>query len=134
MKTVAEITQAIKSLPEAEFSNLMKWVWDHDWERWDRQLEEDIKAGRLEFLKEEVLEARKQGLIGTLDAEIVFQVRESPDGGYSARAVGYNIFTQGDDWENLKYMLRDAVLCYFEEGEEPKVIRVHMVQKEVIPV
>ena len=134
MKTVAEITQAIKSLPEAEFSNLMNWVWDHDWERWDRQLEEDIKAGRLEFLKEEVLEARKQGLIGTLDAEIVFQVRESPDGGYSARAVGYNIFTQGDDWENLKYMLRDAVLCYFEEGEEPKVIRVHMVQKEVIPV
>ena len=134
MKTVAEITQAIKSLPEAEFSDLMKWVWDHDWERWDRQLEEDIKAGRLEFLKEEVLEARKQGLIGTLDAEIVFQVRESPDGGYSARAVGYNIFTQGDDWANLKYMLRDAVLCYFEEGEEPKVIRVHMVQEEVIPV
>ena len=67
-------------------------------------------------------------------AEIVFQVRESPDGGYSARAVGYNIFTQGDDWEDLKFMLRDAVLCYFGDGEAPKAIRIHMVQNEVIPV
>ena len=68
------------------------------------------------------------------DAEIVFQVRKSPDGGYSARAVDYNIFTQGDDWEDLKFMLRDAVLCYFEEGEAPEAIRVHLVQNEVIPV
>ena len=60
------------------------------------------------------------------DAEIVFQVRESPEVGYSARAVGYNIFTQGDDWENLKYMLRDAVLCHFEDGEAPQAIRVHL--------
>ena len=68
------------------------------------------------------------------DAEMVFQVRESPDGGYSARAIDYNIFTQGDDWEDLKSMLRDAVLCYFEEGEAPEAIRVHFVQNEVIPV
>ena len=27
------------------------------------------------------------------DAEIVFQVWESPEGGYEARAVGYSIFT-----------------------------------------
>ena len=53
------------------------------------------------------------------DAEIVFQVREAPEGGYTARAVGYSIFTQGDDWEDLKYMLRDAVLCHFEDGEAP---------------
>ena len=68
------------------------------------------------------------------DTEIVFQVRESPDGGYSARAIGYNIFTQGDDWEDLKFMMRDAVLCYFNEGEAPEAIRVHLVQNEVIPV
>ena len=68
------------------------------------------------------------------DKEIVFQVRESPEGGYTARAVGYGIFTQGDDWEDLKYMLRDAVLCYFDDGEAPQAIRVHLVQNEVIPV
>ena len=60
-----------------------------------------------------------------LDAEIIFQVRESPDGGNSARAVGYNIFTQGDDWEDLKFMMRDAVLCHFDDGEAPRVIQVY---------
>ena len=68
------------------------------------------------------------------DTEIIFQVRESPEGGYSARAVGYNIFTQGEDWEDLKFMLRDAVLCHFDEGEDPGAIRVDLVQNEVIPV
>ena len=66
--------------------------------------------------------------------EIVFQVRESPEGGYEARAVGYSIFTQGDDWDDLKYMMRDAVLCHFKDGEVPLSIRVHLVQNEVIPV
>ena len=57
------------------------------------------------------------------ESEIVFQVRESPEGGYEARAVGYSIFTQGDDWEDLKLMLRDAVLCHFDDGEAPGSIR-----------
>lgn len=68
------------------------------------------------------------------DPEITFQVRESPEGGYEARAVGYSIFTEADDWEDLKDMMRDAVLCHFEEGEAPRSIRVHLVKDEVIPV
>ena len=68
------------------------------------------------------------------DAEIVFQVREAPEGGYTARALGYSIFTEGDDWEHLKFMLRDAVLCYFDDDEAPRAIRVHLVQNEIIPV
>jgi hypothetical protein len=66
--------------------------------------------------------------------EITFQVRESPEGGYEARALGYSIFTEGDDWEHLKYMLRDAVLCHFEDGEAPRLIHIHLVRDEVISV
>ena len=68
------------------------------------------------------------------DAEIIFQVRQSPEGGYEARALGYSIFTQADDWEHLKEMMRDAVLCHFDEGEAPRSIRIHLVQEEVIQV
>lgn len=68
------------------------------------------------------------------NSEIVFQVWESPEGGYEARAVGYSIFTEADDWEKLKYMLRDAVLCHFEDNEMPQAIRIHLVHSEVIPV
>ena len=68
------------------------------------------------------------------DTEIIFQVRPSPEGGYEARALGYSIFTEADDWQQLKEMLRDAVLCHFEDGEAPRMIRIHLVQDEVIPV
>ena len=67
-------------------------------------------------------------------AEIVFEVQESPEGGFEARAVGHGIFTEADDWESLKEMMRDAVLCHFEDGEAPQTIRVHLVQPEVIRV
>jgi hypothetical protein len=52
---------------------------------------------------------------GMSDPELTFQVRESTKGGYEARAIGYSIFTEADDWDNLKTMMRDAVLCRFEE-------------------
>ena len=66
--------------------------------------------------------------------EIVFQVWESPEGGYEARAIGYSIFTEGDDWEHLKYMMRDAVLCHFDDGEAPYLIRIRETPSEVIQI
>ena len=48
------------------------------------------------------------------------------------RALGYSIFTQGDDWEDLKAMVRDAVACHFDDGAEPRVIRLHFVKDEAI--
>ena len=33
-------------------------------------------------------------------------MREAPEGGYTARAIGYSIFTEGSNWEHLKYMMR----------------------------
>ena len=56
--------------------------------------------------------------------EIVFQVRESPEGGHEARASGSSLFTAGGDWDHLKEMLRDAVLCHFEDGEAPQAVRI----------
>jgi hypothetical protein len=57
--------------------------------------------------------------------EIIFEVREAEEGGYWARALGVNIFTQGEDWEDLKAMARDAVLCYYgDDSSKPKVIRL----------
>ena len=66
--------------------------------------------------------------------EIIFDVRQSPEGGYEARALGHSIFTEADDWEQLKEMVRDAVLCHFEDDEMPRMVRIHMVHDEVILV
>jgi hypothetical protein len=64
--------------------------------------------------------------------EIIFEVEESPEGGYEARALGYSIYTQASSWEELKEMIRDAVHCHFEEGQAPRLIRIHLVKDEVI--
>ncbi len=68
-----------------------------------------------------------------MEEEIIFLVRESPEGGYEARALGYPIFTEAETFEELKGMVKDAVQCYFEETEKPRLIRLHLVKEEVIP-
>lgn len=64
--------------------------------------------------------------------QIVFEVVDSADGGYEATALGHNIFTQGDDWGDLKAMVQDAVRCHFEEGDRPAMIRLLFVREEVL--
>lgn len=66
--------------------------------------------------------------------EIIFEVTEAAEGGYDARALGHSIFTQGDDWNHLKEMVREAVLCHFGEQEAPQVVRLHLVLDEAIAV
>lgn len=67
-------------------------------------------------------------------SEIIFEVIESPEGGFEAKALGYSIFTQADTSDELKDMVRDAVRCHFEDASErPAVIRLHLVKDEVIP-
>ncbi|MFZ1694053.1 MAG: hypothetical protein WAT74_12710 [Flavobacteriales bacterium] len=64
--------------------------------------------------------------------EIIFIVEDSPEGGYEARALEHSIFTDGDDIEQLKANVKDAVAAHFEAERMPKVIRLHMVKEIVI--
>jgi hypothetical protein len=67
-------------------------------------------------------------------SEIIFVVEDAPEGGYVARAVGEAIFTQADDPATLQARVREAVRAHFDEGRAPKLIRLHFVRDEVIPV
>ena len=64
--------------------------------------------------------------------EIVFVVEEAPEGGFTARAVGESIFTEGDTMESLRANVRSAVACHFEEGNAPRMIRLHVVHDEIL--
>jgi len=66
-------------------------------------------------------------------SEIIFSVEEAPEGGFTARALGHSIFTQGESLAELREAVRDAVRCHFEEAVRPAVIRLHTVKDEVIP-
>ena len=66
MTSVTEIQKAILELSAAEYAELMEWLDELEEDPWDRQIEEDVKSGRLDFLKEKALEAKKNGTLGYL--------------------------------------------------------------------
>ncbi|HEY76681.1 MAG TPA: 2-oxoisovalerate dehydrogenase [Thermoflexia bacterium] len=66
--------------------------------------------------------------------EVIFLVDRDPDGGFTARALGYAIFTEADTWEELKEAVQDAVRCHFDEEERPAMVWLRLVQEEAVPV
>ena len=61
MTTADEIKQAVLSLPEAEYAKVMDWLHDLAEDAWDREFEADVRAGRLDALAAEALEAKVRG-------------------------------------------------------------------------
>lgn len=66
MSKVEEIEAAIESLPEEEYVRLRKWFSEKDWEKWDRQIEADSEAGKLDFLIREALDEKAKGKLKEL--------------------------------------------------------------------
>lgn len=61
-------------------------------------------------------------------------VEDAPEGGYVARALGQSIVTEADSLAELHANVRDAVRCHFDEGQAPKIVRLHFVREEVIAI
>ena len=58
--------------------------------------------------------------------EIIFLVEDAVEGGYTARALGESIFTEGESIGELRANIRDAVECHYELDVKPKVIRLRV--------
>ena len=54
MSTVAEIEAAISKLPPQDFAQVRDWLLERDNLLWDKQIEEDVGAGRLDHIVEEI--------------------------------------------------------------------------------
>ena len=57
MLKVEKIKHEIEKLPESEFAKLRRWIKKKDWQKWDKEIEQDSGEGKLDFLIEE---ARKE--------------------------------------------------------------------------
>ena len=64
--------------------------------------------------------------------ELVFEVTQEADGGYSAECLGYDIFTQGSSWSELRDNVREAVGAYFFDRPRPASVRLHLVRDELL--
>ncbi|HEY4113159.1 MAG TPA: hypothetical protein VGM17_03780 [Rhizomicrobium sp.] len=65
-------------------------------------------------------------------SELVFEVTQEEDGGFSAEALGEGIFTEGDSWDELRANVREAVNAYFFDRPAPERVRLHLVRDEVL--
>lgn len=63
MSKIDELKADIDRLPSEELAELFRWLSEKEWESWDREVEANSQAGRLDFL---VREARAEKAKGTL--------------------------------------------------------------------
>lgn len=55
MTRVEQLEQEIAKLSPDEFAQLRDWLLEQDWEEWDRQIEQDSAAGKLDGLMKQAL-------------------------------------------------------------------------------
>ena len=61
MSELHEIEQAIKQLPHEDLLKFRAWYSEFDAVAWDRQIEDDVAAGRLSALADEALKDLREG-------------------------------------------------------------------------
>lgn len=66
MPTVPEIKQSILCLSEAEYEEIVEWLYEQEEAGWDRQIEADAVAGKLDFLKKQAMAAKQNGALKNL--------------------------------------------------------------------
>jgi hypothetical protein len=62
MSTVSEIIEAVKKLPEQDKSEFLERLAEVDFDdAWDRQIEADAKAGKLDRFIDEAIREHREG-------------------------------------------------------------------------
>jgi hypothetical protein len=66
MSRMDELKAEIENLPSEEFAEIFRWLTERDWERWDKEIEADSQAGKLDFLVREAHEEKAKGTLKDL--------------------------------------------------------------------
>lgn len=66
MMRVEQIKKAVLDLSQPELDAFREWYEELEFQRWDRQIEKDIKSGKLDELAQEALADFEAGLCAEL--------------------------------------------------------------------
>ena len=66
MSKVEELKTDIEKLSSEEAAELFRWLSEREWESWDKEMEADSQAGRLDFLVREAHEKKAKGTLKEL--------------------------------------------------------------------
>jgi hypothetical protein len=59
--SVEQLEEAIRQLSPEDRATLRAWFAEYDWDEWDRQIEADVAAGKLDWLIDEAIEDHRSG-------------------------------------------------------------------------
>lgn len=59
--TLAELKKAVQALDEQQLAEFRDWLWELDADDWDRQMNQDAEAGRLDALFKAADDAYRAG-------------------------------------------------------------------------
>ena len=63
MSKIDELKTDIERLSSEEVAELFRWLSEKEWESWDKEIEADSQAGRLDFLVREAHEEKAKGTL-----------------------------------------------------------------------
>jgi hypothetical protein len=63
---IDELKAQLEQLPNDQLSEIFRWLSEKDWERWDAELADDARTGKLDFLIREAREAKATGKLKDL--------------------------------------------------------------------
>jgi len=61
MSRLETLERDVQSLTPEELAKFRAWLAEYDWQLWDRQLEQDIAAGKLDAMAAEALAEYERG-------------------------------------------------------------------------
>lgn len=61
MSKIDKLKAEIEALPSEQLAEIFRWLSEKDWERWDKQIEADSQAGKLDFLTDEARQEKDKG-------------------------------------------------------------------------
>ena len=61
MGRIEDLEQQVQALSPEELTRFRAWFLEFDWAAWDRQLERDVRAGKLDKLAERALRDHGSG-------------------------------------------------------------------------
>jgi len=59
--TIADLENAVAGLSPEDLNRFRAWFAQFDTEAWDQQFEEDVRAGRLDPLADQAIQAHRDG-------------------------------------------------------------------------
>jgi len=96
MSTLQEIEDAVRQLSPQDLAAFRSWFAELDAAAWDRQIEDDIAAGRLEALADEALDDLQHGRCSPQPEQTFDAVADPVPDGLSCLVVQTQIENDGE--------------------------------------